>query len=122
MSPMIKLIYSNLKERLDSGANFDAINHRKRHDSSSGSSDEEEEEDGGAEFRRKKRRSEGGRHARERLQETPSYTGGVSRDAKERQVRHYTHFPTKRRILSKMTADGGSWRVIIVINFQRWFE
>ena len=72
-------------------ANFDAINHRKRHDSDSGSSDDEEEEDGGAEFRRKKRRSEGGgRHARERLHETPSYTGGVSRDAKERQVRRYS--------------------------------
>ena len=72
-------------------ANLDANNNRKRHDSSSGSSDDEEEEDGGAEFRRKKRRSEGGggRHARERLQETPSYTGGVSRDAKERQVRRY---------------------------------
>ena len=102
-------------------ANFDAINHRKRHDSDSGSSDDEEEEDGGAEFRRKKRRSEGG-HARERLQETPSYTGGVSRDAKERQVRRYNHFTAKRRKFRKMTADGASQLFIIVINFQRWLE
>ena len=55
---------------------------RKRHDSSS-SSDEGDE--AGEEFRRKKRRSEGG-HVRDRLQETPSYTGGVSKEAKERQV------------------------------------
>ena len=87
LSLIVKLLYK-LKERFDLSANLDANNNRKRHDSSSGSSDDdEEEEDGGAEFRRKKRRSEGGRHARERLQETPSYTGGVSRDAKERQGR-----------------------------------
>lgn len=54
----------------------------KRHDSSS---DEEEDENADDEFRRKKRRSEGG-NVRDRRQETPSYTGGVSREAKERQV------------------------------------
>ena len=59
---------------------------RKRHESSS--SDEDDDAAAGEEFRRKKRRSEGG-HVRDRLQETPSYTGGVSREAKERQVRHY---------------------------------
>ena len=60
---------------------------KKRRGSDSSDDDEEEEEAGGDdEFRKKKRKSDGG-HIRDRLQETPSYTGGVSREAKERRRR-----------------------------------
>ena len=70
-------------------------NRRKRHDSSS-SSDEGDE--AGEEFRRKKRRSEG---QRDRLQETPSYTGGVSKEAKERQVSRAVTMLTLKAYLVK---------------------
>ena len=97
------------RKGFDLSANF---TRRKRHDSSS----DEDENDvaAGEEFRRKKRRSEGG-HVRDRLQETPSHTGGVSREAKERQVSHQLNQ------LRKITS-GGAFCLNGMINYSARFS
>ena len=96
------------RKGFDLSANF---TRRKRHDSSS---DEDEDAAAGEEFRRKKRRSEGG-HVRDRLQETPSHTGGVSREAKERQVSHQLNQ------LRKITS-GGAFCLNGMINYSAGFS